>query len=413
MSSPATNVVESTDLQNDIWFVDRPGGTFVDIVSRDGEGLLRIPSSVNTAATLRLNQSVHRITASFQQMESSGVGGERVGRVTVFTEGSVVDHFDSFRQGKNIQNLRQFSKTLLPQITVNRSDFLTRKNRFNYRVQQIEYGQSTNYKTYDENKKKFIPFEDFPGKLNPVDLVKAGDYTLQYMIITDLTRDMNQFVNPDNLDGAIEVFESKESFANTGFSDIQVRGFKASLTNQNYFETGFGASPIENRYELTQKKHSFFEDSADLLFTDETFSNKLGYAIATASLALPGFVSDTQRVMSPFSEQGPDIKFQYNRHLRDFVETTTYPQEAAIAAFEIAQHATGAVVITDSFGTVKSYHFNSSSNGTTHVSFTNTSSPCRNLRSVQWYFSNHYGVRIHSTSSKFYRSQRYNFRIIR
>lgn len=326
MPSSATNIILASDFQADLTFFDSPGDTFVNIVERDATGSMLIPKIVNTVATLRINQATQRITASLENIESHGAGGSRIGKVTVFTEGLAVDHFDAYRQGKNIQNLNQFAKSLLPQLTVNRSIMISNKNTFNYRVQQIEYGQSSLHETYDTFKKKFIPFEDFPGKLNPVDLIEAGDYILQYMIITDLTKDMNQFVNPDNLDGVIEVFEIRESFANTSLSDLRIKGIKASMPNENYFETGHGAAPISNRYETKQMTYSFFEDSSETLFTNTAlFPNKIGTPIATASFALPGFVAEPDRKMFPYSEAGPDITNQYQRHLRDFVETVPHP----------------------------------------------------------------------------------------
>tara|TARA_B100000700_G_C15036536_1_gene853115 strand:+ start:705 stop:1895 length:1191 start_codon:yes stop_codon:yes gene_type:complete len=324
--SAATTVVQHEDTQPDLIFIDSPGETFPKIVSRDVTGSMRIPKSVNTAATLRLNQAAQRITPPTSSFEFSGVGGKRIGKVTVFTEGLAVDHFDAYRQGKNIQNTKQFAKSILPQITVNRSVIANNRGMYNYRVQQIEYGQSSLHETYNKFTKKFIPFEDFPGKLNPVDLIKAGNYILQYMIITDLTRNVDQFINPDHLDGAIEVFEIRESFANTSFSDIRIKGLKGSLPNENYFETGHGAAPIDNKYEFKQLTNSVFDDSAETAFTSTSlFPNKLGMPITTASFAQPGFVAETDRKMSPYSDSESDIEHLYEVHLRQFVETVPHP----------------------------------------------------------------------------------------
>lgn len=326
MPSSATTTIQLADSQLETTFFDSPGSAFAPIASRDITGSMLIPKNVNTTATLRLNQPVQRITPVTSSTEFSGIGGKRIGRVTVFSEGLAVDHFDAYRQGKNIQTPNQFAKSLLPQLTVNRSVMINDRNMYNYRVQQIEYGQQSLHHTYDNFKKRFIPFEDFPGKLDPVAFVSASNYIMQYMIITDLTRNLNQFVNPDHLDGAIEVFEIRESFANTSFSDIRIKGIKGSMTNENYFEIGQGAAPIENRYEISQMNHSFFEDSAETIFSETSlFPNKIGEPITTASFAQPGYVSEAQRTMSPYSEAGPEITNQFQRHLRDFVETVAHP----------------------------------------------------------------------------------------
>lgn len=298
MSQPASNIIEHSDENQTAMFVDRGGETFVDdIYPRDDEsGALVIPSSVVTSATQRLGDHVYRDTAQVTTHEDMGVGGGTVGSVTVFGEGEFLTQFDSFRQGKNIKDLAHFSKIIHPLMSVNRSEIMTPKNRFNYSTQQIEYGQSQPYEVYDNRKRRFIPFEDFPGKLDPVAFIKAENYIMQYMIVTDLTKDLNQFVNPDSLDGAIEVFEIRESFANTSISDIMIKGFKGSMSNENIFEPGKGAAPIDNKYEIEQSQNSHYEDTQDVMYADQLFPQQLslqnypdGKADGDGAFGLKGF----------------------------------------------------------------------------------------------------------------------------
>ena len=72
--------------------------------------------------------------------------------------------------------------------------------------------------------------------------------------------------------------------------------------------------------------HSFFEDSAETIFSETSlFPNKIGEPPTTASFAQPGYVSEAERTMSPYSEATPEITNQYVSHLRDFVETVAHP----------------------------------------------------------------------------------------
>ena len=94
-----------------------------------------------------------------------------------------------------------------------------RKNNFKHTAAFNNYGITKLFRSYDEKRRVAIPFEDFPGRLDPAGFVGAGNYIMQYMIINDLTRDLDQFVNPDDLNGVIEVFEIRNSFANTSISN--------------------------------------------------------------------------------------------------------------------------------------------------------------------------------------------------
>ena len=147
---------------------------------------------------------------------------------------------------------------------------------------------------------------------------------MQYMIITDLTKDLDQFVNPDDLNGVIEVFEIRNSFANINISDIQTQGIRGSLSNENYFSIGQGAAPIDNKFEIKQIKNSFFEDSQDILYGGTSFSPKLGYETMSGSLGFEGAVADEQRIMSPFSETSSDDKFKFKERVRNFLSISGY-----------------------------------------------------------------------------------------
>ena len=138
------------------------------------------------------------------------------------------------------------------------------------------------------------------------------------MILTDLTRDIDKFVNPDTLDGAIEVFEIRESFANTSISDIKIKGIKGSMTNENFYAYGQGAAPIDNKFEIDQASNSVFEDAQDVLYSGTSFDPRVGYTM-TGSFAMESPVPDEDRQMSPFTEAKEDRSIMFRDHLRNFI----------------------------------------------------------------------------------------------
>jgi hypothetical protein len=274
--------------------------------------------SQKTTAVTRIGAEALRIEPKIKVIENGETGGVQIGPVKMLGEEKSVAAFDSNRQGKNVVDLIHFSRINFPLISINREGFLTRKNHIKHAASFNIYGITKLFRSYDESSRTAIPFEDFPGRLDPVKYVQAGDYILQYMILTDLTRDIDKFTNPDNLDGVIEVFEIRESFANTSISDIQTKGIRGSLPNENFYCIGQGASPIDNKFEIKQVRNSIFEDNQDLLYTDTLFGPKQGYTI-TGSLSFEGIVPDETRIMSPFNESTDDLTLKFKNGLRSFL----------------------------------------------------------------------------------------------
>lgn len=300
-------------------FEDTGGMSAIDVVVESLENLSEpLTGSYSTPATLRIGDPANRKESVQKEYETSDVGGVRVGPATLLGDDVTVADFDARRSGKNVTNMIHFNRINVPHISVNRENFLTKRNHINHVAGFNIFGIPKLFKSYDKLKKKAIPFEDFPGILDPVAYIKAGDYILQYMIITDLTRDIDKFVNPDDLNGAIEVFEIRESFANTSISDIMIKGCKGSMSNENFYAYGQGASPIETKYEINQASNSIFEDAQDVMYPDVTFSPRLGYT-SSGSFAQDAPVPDENRIMSPFVESTGDRKNSFANRLRDFI----------------------------------------------------------------------------------------------
>ena len=319
-TSVATNIRLNADAEIDSVLIDASGLQSLQSQVEVVENNLSTPltGSYSTPASLRIGNTVERVTPADKNYEITDTGGVRVGPVTLLGENVTPADFDSNRSGKNVIDLVHFGRMNVPHVSVNREGFLTSKNHINHVASFNNYGVSKLFKSYDNDTRKAIPFEDFPGILDPVSFVSAGNYILQYMIITDLTRNIDKFIDPDDLNGAIEVFEIRNRFANTSISDIMIRGFKGSMTNENFYSHGQGASPIETKFEIDQVSNSIFEDSQDVLYGGITFSPRQGYT-TSGSFAQDSPVPDENRIMAPFVEASDDRKQEFSSRLRDFI----------------------------------------------------------------------------------------------
>ena len=258
---------------------------------------------VKTPPVKRVGEPIRRKKVTARAREDLGVGSSRIGSVTVIGNGTDTTDIDALRQGKNIRNFNHFSKGTLPFVTVNTPELDTTSGHFTHQMMNQSYGQGSLFKINNE-KGKLIPFEDFPGRLDPVAYVNTGDYILQYMIINDLTRDIDKFIDPDTLDGVIEVFEIRQRFANTSVADISLSGLRAdmSLGDANYSVKG--SNFMSSKKEKIQKNIDFYMDSEETLFGQFVFHAKGKDKGDTANrkFALDGFIHDEFYQVTPFIE---------------------------------------------------------------------------------------------------------------
>ena len=315
----ASNIQQNADELVESIFEDSPGTSFkIADVTYSSSKSVPMSGSYITAASSRIGTSIEIQETVTRSIEIPDVGSSISDTVTMLGDGETILDFDANRQGKNVKNLIHFSRMNLPLISVNREQMASSRNQINHVSAFNLFGMPKLFKSYDENKKVAIPFEDFPGRLDPVAYVSAGTYIMQYMILTDLTRDIDKFVNPDTLDGAIEVFEIRESFANTSISDIKIKGIKGSMTNENFYAYGQGAAPVDNKFEIDQASNSVFEDAQDVLYSGTSFDPRVGYTM-TGSFAMESPVPDEDRQMSPFTEAKEDRSIMFRDHLRNFI----------------------------------------------------------------------------------------------
>ena len=318
-ASTATNTRFNADLEIDSILIDTDGSQAIKAAITSTDNLSTpLTGSYSTAASLRIGNKAERVASEERNYETTDTGGIKIGTVTLLGDNISPADFDSNRAGKNVTDMIQFGRMNVPHVSINRERFLTPKNHVNHVAAFNNYGVTKLFRSYDEAKRKAIPFEDFPGKLDPVAYVRAGNYILQYMIVNDLTRNIDKFVDPDNLNGVIEVFEIRESFANTSISDIQIKGFKGAMTNESFYAPGQGSSPISTKFEIDQAKNSVFEDAQDILYGEVKFGSRLGY-VSGGSFAQDAAVPDENRIMSPFLESANSREDKFSRRVREFI----------------------------------------------------------------------------------------------
>ncbi len=233
----------------------------------------------------------------------SSIEGTRVGRTTSFSN---INDVDSFRYGKDVKSVKNLlNDKIVPNITLGREQSITSDDYIDHSLELCFYGQNSLFKTYDYKRESFIPFEDFEGKpafkrfigLNDED--KSGMFPYAY----NEKRNYDKFRDPDpaSLDGAIEVFHVRNSPANTGFIDLQIKGARGLFGVGNWELTqhttyGKKGSPlVSERYEIKQSSHDFFDDA------DESILGK----------PVEGFISEGLYKSSPFIEKNHYLTDEY------------------------------------------------------------------------------------------------------
>tara|TARA_B100000900_G_scaffold404853_1_gene413743 strand:+ start:294 stop:1478 length:1185 start_codon:yes stop_codon:yes gene_type:complete len=324
------------DLENNvtIFHETSPYEILTAISSSNPNLLSGSQASMNIPSVNRLGQKVERKKVTAKQREDLGVGGQRIGAITTIGAGTDTTDIDALRQGKNVRLFSHFSRGNLPFVTINTPELDTTGGHFSHGMMNQSYGQGSLFRTFDERKNKFIAFEDFPGRLDPVTYVNAGDYILQYMIITDLTRNVDKFIDPDTMDGVIEVFEVRHKFANTSFSDIELFGIRAdmSLGDSNYSVKG--SNFMTSKKEKIQKRNDYYEDSNETLFGATGFVKKGGRSSESHSrtFALDGFIHDEFYRVTPFIESSSlSTSFIFVEKLENFAKQNNLNFNASVS----------------------------------------------------------------------------------
>jgi len=270
-------------------------------------------SAWNTGPWRRLGEEVERVASTFVPGELTDltVGGSRIGRVTIVgeEENNVssqqnIEKYDGQRQGKNMQNFEQFSKTLMPIIRISPDSFFSYDNVFNHNYGSEYFGYGLEFKIFDDNF-TVIPFQDF-GKLVPKDLL--GKTQVEgYPIVTDLVKTFEQFVNPSDpgFNGAIDVFHVRTSIIDSIY-DYLPTGIKGEYMGASVERNQRGAVEILDVKEVKDKNQFvFYEDLQELEFGSFNFPSS-SYNTSQASgykFALPNMMNQNLSIANPYIDE--------------------------------------------------------------------------------------------------------------
>ena len=342
--SIADNLISSYIKESKV-FIDRPsiGGTVnsrpqlesvATIVSEPGVGFTGVEFTYFghvaeiTPAMQRLGKKASRADISLEDRQVLIEGGTRIDSVTMIGDGVSVDAFNLYRQGFNVKDIQHLRlKTGSPMVRLNSADIIDTAGRIDHFQENVNFGQGTHIKCYDDDTEKFIPFEDFPGRLDPVDYVRLGNYLLQYMIINDQVRDIDHFTDPASMDGIIEVFEIRSNDSVYNSSDIKIRGIKGTYSTGDWNFDQKGSSPVDTVFEKVQSTYDYFEDSADISLAHAVTSSIVNTERLTVSqdlvkhglISQEGFISDGKYGLSPFNESSDTIANTLLFSLKNFL----------------------------------------------------------------------------------------------
>ena len=198
--------------------------------------------------------------------------GKKEGPVTILGD-DITNNIDFFRYGKDVKSIKSLlNDRITPNITLGKENDITSDDHIDSSLEICFYGQNSFFKTYDHKNKRFIPFEDFEGKPLFKNFIGLKDEDKKgYPHVYNEKRNYDKFRDPDpaSLDGAIEVFHVRNSPANTGFLDLQIKGARGLFGVGNWELTQHttygkkGSPSIKETHEISQLTHDFFEDASE------------------------------------------------------------------------------------------------------------------------------------------------------
>ena len=278
-----------------------------NILEYNNESQNEVPTGL-TVKTVTANTSIQRIgmkidreTVNVQQRERPI--GKSLGRVVDYAVNDIVlkNTNNTLRSGKDIRNYNEYFHSLRPVITFSEKSiniFGEIDHTFDLNV----YGQGSLFKIYDENF-KLIPFRDF-GKLTPKDLLGKTHVT-SYPFVNDLKINFEQFVDPSlsTFDGAVDIFDIKNSLTNTSVADFIYKGANADLMGSSIDFSKKGTSIIDNHFIIEGGGTEHFLDSQESIFKGYTFP-QIGVTGSSGKVfSIQGYSSDGKYIKSPFKDK--------------------------------------------------------------------------------------------------------------
>lgn len=363
ITTAKANIKNSSRRQDNRFFAE----TVTCLPSDTLRNVSETATSVETAATLRIGQ----VTVARKQIEiktiieDASIGVKRIGNVTILGDSTSTHSISDFKQGHNVKTLNQTACSMLPHLTINSSDIIDEFGNVINSYEETTFGQLYSYYfnvISDGIDSKFNAFKDHPGRLDPVEYVRRGEYYRAYMIINNNVEDYMHYIEPDSIihDGGIDVFEVRRQKANTGISDIQTKGIRASfgsgpwdLPAGSTTELRKGTSPIASKFDIESYEYDFFEDCQDLVFGDSKFANsKNGTASESGyKYSLDGYVSAGKYMSPPFidkiaKDRAYETRYHHtgNKELQDAIQSSESTRDVSDIGTRFKSSGNGSIL---------------------------------------------------------------------
>lgn len=253
--------------------------------------------SSGSIAAQRIGKEMERTNSNINIIiTDDSIAGIKEGPATIIGN-DLTNDIDFFRYGKDVKTIKHLlNGKLSPNITLGKESDIATDDHIDNSLELCFYGQNSLFKTFDYQNERLIPFDDIEGAPEAKSFIGKNDSEKTgYPYVYDTRRNYDKFRDPDeaSLDGAIEVFHVRNSPANTGFLDLQIKGARGLFGVGNWELTqhttyGKKGSPfISEKYEIKQASYDFFEDASEFILDKP----------------VDGFMSEGLYKYSPFVEK--------------------------------------------------------------------------------------------------------------
>ncbi len=286
-----------------------------------------IDISVSTGATQNIGKIVTSNEEDFRETEDTDVGGNKIGNVTIF-EPTEEQHqvtrttFDAFRDGKDIKFYEHFaSPSFRPMIRVNSPIFYEdeESSKISHDLIVHEFGFGIFYKTVDENG-SYIPYQDYEPIL-PINIL-SGNF-IGYPFTQKGNDSLNHYVNPmhPGRDGAIDVFDVRNSIPDTSITDRQLKGARGDYQGGGIESNRAGSTVLFDYFSISSNVNKPYVDAQDVIFSNSDFP-AVGITGSSGRFkSLEGFVTMERSKLKPFNETYDPLSDSYS-----FASTQNYMQ---------------------------------------------------------------------------------------
>ncbi len=286
-----------------------------------------IDVTVSTSATQNIGKVVTSNAEDTGETENADVGGNKIGNVTIF-ESTEEQHqvsrttFDAFRDGKDIKFYEHFaSPSFRPMVRVNSPIFYEdeESSKINHDLIVHEFGFGIFYKTVDEAG-NYIAYQDYES-VSPINIL-SGNF-IGYPYTQKGNDSLGHYVNPmhPGRDGAIDVFDVRNSIPDASISDIQFKGARGDYQGGGIESNRAGSTILFDYFSINSNASKPYIDAQDVIFSNSDFP-AVGVTGSSGRVkSLEGFVTLERSKLMPFNETYDPLSDSYS-----FASTQNYMQ---------------------------------------------------------------------------------------